>query len=279
MPFFVRRSIPADLRDRGASIMAISPATGRPIGAPNPERSLEKPTVTTLESLRRNLGSSTPWSIIPAGEGHAVAMLGPALVILVRHEPDQAVVDECPDWVARMLAEYPRKGIFLVIVQASARPPSEASRQRIDRVYAVLGKAVHAGAMVIEGMGFMAASIRSALSTVLLAGRYGYPLKVFPNAHEAAVFACKKLSDGTLSPSSSSLESRSCDAPTRRTSSSRRAAPQIPDRRTRTLGLAPRFPRASSLAQEQPACPAPGTRRENRAPRARAACASDRGAP
>jgi hypothetical protein len=145
-----------------------------------------------LEDMRSRLVGSKLKPLY-ASETQAVGLYGPALVTIARTEPDEPIVREAPRWVDQLLSTHPERGIYIVVVQASARAPSEEARKRIDHTYSAFGRGVVAGAMVIEGVGFMAASIRSALSLLMLKSRYEYPLKTFATPTEGAAFLCPKL--------------------------------------------------------------------------------------
>ena len=149
-----------------------------------------------LEAIRSSLASSSDVTALYAGEDHVTGLVGPCLVLIARREPDDGIVVEAPKWVDRLLAAHPKKGGLVVVVQASAPPPSDVARKRIDRAYGEYGRGVVAGAMVIEGRGFMAASIRSALSLMMLTSRYSYPIKTFATPREGAAFVCGRLPGG-----------------------------------------------------------------------------------
>jgi len=59
----------------------------------------------------------------------------------------------------------------------------------IKRVFRSFGEVVKAGAMVIEGKGFVAATFRSVLSMILLALKPNYPFKIFASIEEGLAFA------------------------------------------------------------------------------------------
>jgi hypothetical protein len=131
--------------------------------------------------------------VLYAGEDHVAALVGSCLTLLVRSEPTSSVLQEAPRWVDALLQIYPHKGGVLVVAQANATPPSEISRKRINQAYLEYGRGVVAGAMVIEGNGFVAASLRSVVSLILLTSRYNYPLKTFSRVGEGARYLSSKL--------------------------------------------------------------------------------------
>lgn len=146
-----------------------------------------------LQAVRRKLATHPEVKALYAGEDHAVSLVGSCLVLIARSEPGSNILSEAPRWVDELLVGYPSKGGFLGLIQANADPPSEEGRKRIDFAYNTYGKGVVAGAMVIEGRGFVSASIRSALSMLMLTKKYPYPMKTFAEVHEGAAFLVSKL--------------------------------------------------------------------------------------
>jgi hypothetical protein len=158
------------------------------------------PKEAMLDAVRSRLARGSNVRVLYAGEDHVAALVGPCLTIIARREPSPNVVDEAPLWVDSQLESYPHKGGVIIIVQASAPPPSESSRARIDRAYAEYGRGAVAGAMVIEGRGFVAASIRSVLSLMMLTSKYAYPIKTFSRVDEGAIYLSRKLPDTSAAP-------------------------------------------------------------------------------
>jgi hypothetical protein len=146
-----------------------------------------------LKALQARLSREPLIEVLYGGEDHATALVGPCLTFIARREPNAAFLLEAQRWVDRLLEKYPHKGVALVVVQASAPPPSESGRARIDRAYVEYGRGVAGLAMVIEGKGFVAASIRSVLSLLQLRSKYPYPIKTFAKVGEGIEFVAGKL--------------------------------------------------------------------------------------
>ncbi|HEU4413035.1 MAG TPA: hypothetical protein VFS43_47775 [Polyangiaceae bacterium] len=151
-------------------------------------------------ALKSRLPRASRVEVLYGGEDHAAALVGPCLTLIARREPGPNYSHEAPRWVDRLLEAYPQKGVAIVVVQASAPPPTEAGRARIDRAYVEYGRGVTGLAMVIEGKGFVAASIRSVLSLIQLKSRYPYPIKTFAKVSEGAEFVVTKLVAGSHIP-------------------------------------------------------------------------------
>lgn len=150
-----------------------------------------------FESMRSRLARGSKVKLLYAGEDHAAALVGPCLVIIARREPGPTIAQEAPRWVDGQLEAYPAKGGVIIVVQANAPPPSDVSRSRIDRAYTEYGRGAVAGAMVIEGHGFVAASIRSVLSVLMLTSKYNYPIKTFSKVADGAAFLAGRLPDAS----------------------------------------------------------------------------------
>jgi hypothetical protein len=81
----------------------------------------------------------------------------------------------------------------LIVIDSAARPPDETSKKEIRKTTTRHGQSIGAFAYVIEGEGFGAAAVRSAVSLISLAARYPFPQKVFRNAGEAAAWMLPRL--------------------------------------------------------------------------------------
>jgi hypothetical protein len=147
--------------------------------------------------MRSRLARGSKVVLLYAGEDHAVGLVGPCLAIIARREPSPSIVHEVSRWVDSQLEAYPSKGGIIVVIQANAPPPSDVSRSRIDRAYTEYGRGAVAGAMVIEGRGFVAASIRSVLSVLMLTSKYHYPIKTFSNVADGAAFLAGRLPEAS----------------------------------------------------------------------------------
>ncbi|HEU4535296.1 MAG TPA: hypothetical protein VFS00_14305 [Polyangiaceae bacterium] len=131
------------------------------------------------------------------GPDHAAALVGPCLTLIARDEPAFAIRRESSRWIDELLAAYPQKGGVIIVVQANVAPPSEEGRDHIDRSYAEYSRGVVAGAMVIEGEGFVSASIRSVVSRLMLRSKYNYPIKAFAHVTEGAAFLASSLPEAS----------------------------------------------------------------------------------
>ena len=74
---------------------------------------------------------------------------------------------------------------MLIIIRDQARPPSEAVRLLITRMFIEMEGSLSGLAYVMEGGGFVAAAKRSALAVIMIAKRYKFPIRVFSKVTEA----------------------------------------------------------------------------------------------
>ena len=145
-----------------------------------------------LDDLRAKLAGSTVKPLY-ATETQAVALVGPALVLIARRPPDEHAMQATPRCVSQLVATYPQRGALVVVVPSDCPVPGDEARRYMHRMYTAFAEGVTAGAMVIEGTGFVAASKRSVVSLLLIKSRYPYPLKVFATTAEGAAFVCPRL--------------------------------------------------------------------------------------
>lgn len=86
----------------------------------------------------------------------------------------------------RDLAQAHQGGVgMLIVIRDQARPPNEAVRLLITRMFVDMEGSLSGLAYVMEGGGFIAAAKRSALAVIMIAKRYKFPIKVFSTVTEA----------------------------------------------------------------------------------------------
>lgn len=126
--------------------------------------------------------------VLYVGDEHCVALLGGVLVFVIRDDPKPNIIAEQRRWMALMQENSPEGSAFIAILRADTPPPSEAARVLIKRTLAEFGQVAKAGAMVIEGKGFVAATFRSVLSMLMLAIRPDYPFRIFDDVGEGCTW-------------------------------------------------------------------------------------------
>jgi hypothetical protein len=132
--------------------------------------------------------------ITHADADHCMAVSGPIVVSIENSEPTVAHLERV--FAAVSLAGpkgTSHKVGVLVIIRDNARPPSDAARARIVRLFGEIEGRVGAFAYAMEGEGFAAAAKRSALALILAAKRLAFPMKVFRSAAEALPWMIRTL--------------------------------------------------------------------------------------
>ncbi|HTV19446.1 MAG TPA: hypothetical protein VMG12_12260 [Polyangiaceae bacterium] len=94
-------------------------------------------------------------------------------------------------WAAAMdrLAKQSEHPIsVMTIVDGRCRPPNEDSKTAIRNTIVQHSQCIGAFAYVIEGDGFAAAAVRSAVTLISLVARYPFPQKVFKEVDPASAW-------------------------------------------------------------------------------------------
>ena len=87
--------------------------------------------------------------------------------------------------VERVATQFPTGLLVITIIDRHARAPDDSSRARIRQTVLRHAAVIQAFAYVVEGEGFGAAAVRSALSLISMAARYPFPQKVFSRVEDA----------------------------------------------------------------------------------------------
>jgi hypothetical protein len=86
------------------------------------------------------------------------------------------------------VAQQPDKLSILVIIDGGSRSPDESQRKLIASATQRYAHSIERFAYVVEGRGFAAAALRSAISLISLATRTPYRQKVFAGVEEAGTW-------------------------------------------------------------------------------------------
>jgi hypothetical protein len=136
-------------------------------------------------------GTNTAYTVVYVGDDHCAAILGGLVLIIVRNDPRPSILEHQQRWMAQLEKNSPDGSAFVTVLRADTPPPTEPVRKLIKRVFAEFARVVSAGAMVIEGEGFVAATFRSVLSMIVLALRPAYPFKIFANLTDGSEWVMK----------------------------------------------------------------------------------------
>ncbi|MDX2052562.1 MAG: hypothetical protein SFV15_09240 [Polyangiaceae bacterium] len=127
-------------------------------------------------------------TVIDVCPEHCAATMGGLLILIIKEDPRPSIFEQQRRWIRKLKEVSPDGSAFLAVLQSDTPPPTEEARLIIKRVFREFGQVMKAGAMVIEGDGFVAATFRSVLSMLVLALRPAYPLKVYRSVAEASVW-------------------------------------------------------------------------------------------
>lgn len=132
-------------------------------------------------------------AVLYVGEDHCVAAFGPILAMVVRTDPGSNILEDQKHWIRHLRSHAPDGCAFITVLSSDTPPPSEEARAFIKQVFRTFGEVVQSGAMVIEGKGFVAATLRSILSMILMALRPSYPFKIFAQLDDCLAWTLEHL--------------------------------------------------------------------------------------
>lgn len=115
-------------------------------------------------------------------------------------EPNTGYLKSWVQSVDSIFARHPGGVGTIVVIDRSAKPPSEAVREPIKHAIAQAGPKLRGVAQVVEGEGFGAAAKRSALAFITLIARFPFPVKIFASRKDAAQWMVDRLGDPALGP-------------------------------------------------------------------------------
>ena len=119
---------------------------------------------------------------------HVIAVHANAILVYSSNAPNPRFLEA---W-ARTVDELVERGdtplLVLTIIDRRAHAPDDASKQAIRDTVLRHAASIQAFAYVVEGEGFAAAAVRSALALISLLARYRFPQKVFGRVDEAVAW-------------------------------------------------------------------------------------------
>jgi hypothetical protein len=127
-----------------------------------------------------------PAGNVYADEHHSIAVSGNVILSYSKQPPNPRYLAAWDRTASRLATQGT---IFaFTIIDGNSPTPDEPARQAIRQAIGRHEKQLSALAYVVEGRGFGAAAVRSALSLISLAARYPFPQRVFATAPEAAAW-------------------------------------------------------------------------------------------
>jgi hypothetical protein len=136
-----------------------------------------------------------------AGDDYCGAVVGRVVVLIGRDRPGPLLPEHGRRWSKQVHTDYPDGSGFMIVLRSSAPPPNDDTRGRVSKFLEECSRTAIAGAIVIEGDGFVAASIRAFFGAFSLIN-YRFRLKVHSTVREAAGPMMTRL--GRLDPNDAS---------------------------------------------------------------------------
>jgi uncharacterized caspase-like protein len=136
-------------------------------------------------------GGESSHKVVFTGGGHSVATLG-TLVLCAAHSPPSG-----PEVAAILRAfdeqvEGDSKAAVYILVTSDTKPPNDASRQVMRRLFEGIGARGAGVAVCLEGTGFMAAAKRAVTTLAMMAQRVPSGVKIAATNQEAAAWLAER---------------------------------------------------------------------------------------
>jgi hypothetical protein len=122
-------------------------------------------------------------------QDHCLSVLGNAVLSFSLQPPHPRFLEVWTAAVDQAVARSNGPISVIIVIDSNSRAPDEVSKRAILNTVLRHRAAIGAFAYTIEGHGFGAAALRSAVSLISLAARYPFPQKVFKTPADGAVWA------------------------------------------------------------------------------------------
>jgi hypothetical protein len=126
---------------------------------------------------------------------HSIALCGNVVLTYSSDMPNPSYLEAWTQATDRLMARGTERIAVVTVIDSRARPPNDDSKKLIRSTIERHKDHIEAFAYVVEGRGFGAAAMRSALSLINLAARYPFRQKVFSNIEEGAQWLCANIKD------------------------------------------------------------------------------------
>jgi hypothetical protein len=149
--------------------------------------------------------------VVYTDQHHSVSLCGPVIVTFSSDAPNPRYLLAWDQATAKLAARVTGPIFVLTIIDGVTPTPDEPSRKAIRHTIVRHQDRIGAFAYVVEGRGFGAAAIRSAVSLMSLAARYPFSQKVFSNVTEASHWLARAQGAGSDVPKVlASIEAMRC---------------------------------------------------------------------
>lgn len=119
---------------------------------------------------------------------HAVATGDSSMLCLWRGETTHQAVLQLHSITSSLTKRTPNKIGYLTVVERGAAMPSGVVRDELAKVLRGVGPRVACSALVFEGGGFLAATVRAITTTLNQVARQPFPHRVFATVSEASTW-------------------------------------------------------------------------------------------
>jgi hypothetical protein len=123
---------------------------------------------------------------------HCIAAAGRAVISFSLQPPSQGYLKAWTAAMDRLARESSQPISVIILIDSRASVPDDAAKAAIRETVLRHQKQIRAFAYVIEGQGFAAAAMRSAISFISLVARYRFPQKTFANIAGATAWTMQQ---------------------------------------------------------------------------------------
>lgn len=127
--------------------------------------------------------------VAPGPRNYDVTMFENILIVQHRAGLAAPLVAEMPGHFERIFKSHAQVGLLLV-VKEGCKPPEGPARDKTNELFRRYSQQLRS-AVVMEGSGFWAAAVRSALT--LISMNASHPMKIFTTVEEGANWLCREL--------------------------------------------------------------------------------------
>jgi hypothetical protein len=128
---------------------------------------------------------------------HSIITCGNAIMTYSVDVPNPRYLEAWDLATTQLAARVEGSIVVVTIIDSSAPSLNEVERKAVRSTISKHKHQIAALAYVVEGRGFGAAAVRSALSLVSLAARYPFPQKVFSSVEKSAEWVVRASGPGS----------------------------------------------------------------------------------
>ncbi|MFO0611616.1 MAG: hypothetical protein U0414_03440 [Polyangiaceae bacterium] len=119
---------------------------------------------------------------------HAIGTSEGLLLCVWRMRTTAEAITELNRILTRLIARSPDRIVMLTVVESGADMPDAPVRNALAELFHRVAPSVIASALVFEGTGFKAATVRALTTTLNMVTRQPFPHKVFATVAEASAW-------------------------------------------------------------------------------------------